>query len=112
VASNLAFTDDERKFVSNNAIKASLEFCQQCGDCLGSCPNRVNIPTLMRSHMYAFQYANLDRVRFTLAEVPANAGLEVCRSCAVCSAACSHTVNIQRKVGELMSFPTATLVRC
>ena len=33
VASNLAFTDDERKFISNNAIKASLEFCQQCGEC-------------------------------------------------------------------------------
>jgi hypothetical protein len=111
-ASNLAFTDDERKFVSNNAIKASLEFCQQCGDCVASCSQRVDIPALMRSHMYAFQYANLDQARFTLAEVPANASLEICRSCAVCSAACSHSVNIQRKVHELMSFPTATLVRC
>ena len=112
VASNLAFTDDERKFVSNNAIKASLEFCQQCGECLGSCPNRVNIPSLMRSHMYVFQYANLDQARFALAEAPANAGLEVCRSCAACSAACSHTVDIKRKVHELLRVPAATLVSC
>ena len=97
VASNLAFTDDERKFVTDNAIKASLEFCQQCGDCVASCSERVDIPTLMRSHMYAFQYQNLDQARFTLAEAPANAGLEVCRSCAVCSAACSHTVNIHAR---------------
>ncbi|MGA9056333.1 MAG: aldo/keto reductase [Terriglobia bacterium] len=112
VASNLAFTDDERKFVSNNAIKASQEFCQQCSQCVSSCPHRVDIPTLMRSHMYAFQYANLDQARFTLAEAPANAGLDVCRSCAVCSVACSHTVDIKRKVRELMSFPTPAVVRC
>jgi hypothetical protein len=110
VASNLAFTDDERKFVSNNAIKASLEFCQQCGDCLSSCPNRVDIPSLMRSHMYVFQYANLDQARSTLAEIPANAGLEVCRSCSSCSAACSRTVNIKRKVHELRSFREPTLM--
>jgi predicted aldo/keto reductase-like oxidoreductase len=112
VASNLAFTGDERKFLSNNAIKASLEFCQQCGECRGSCPNGVDVPTLMRSHMYVFQYANLDQARFALTQAPAHAGLEACRSCTDCSAACSHTVNIRRKVHELVNYPTATLASC
>jgi predicted aldo/keto reductase-like oxidoreductase len=101
VASNLAFTKDERNFLSNNAIKASLEFCQQCGDCVASCPNRVDIPTLMRSHMYAFQYQNLEHARFTLAEVAKGVGLDMCGSCTPCTAKCSHTVNIQRKIGGL-----------
>jgi predicted aldo/keto reductase-like oxidoreductase len=104
VASNLAFTDDERNFISNNAIKASLEFCQQCGDCVASCPNRVDIPTLMRSHMYAFQYHNLHHARFTLAEVPKGAGLDVCNSCTTCTATCSYTVSIERKVEALRTI--------
>ena len=118
VASHLAFTHDERKFISNNAIKASLEFCQQCRECIASCPNRVDIPTLMRTHMYAFQYANFDHARFTLAEVPAHAGLEVCRSCAVCSAVCSRGVNIKHRVHELAfgfdsrAVPGSSVVSC
>ena len=102
-ATNLAFTDDERDFISNNPIKASLQFCQQCGDCIASCPDRVDIPTLMRSHMYAFQYHNLDHTRFTLAQVPKGSGLDVCNSCTTCTAICSHTVNIRRKIGALRS---------
>lgn len=101
VASNLGLTEQEREFLSNNALKASLEFCQQCGECVGTCPKRVEIPALMRTHMYAFQYANLDRARFTLAEVPQGAGLDVCRLCPECHASCANTVNIQRKIDEL-----------
>jgi heterodisulfide reductase subunit C len=104
VASNLTFTADERQFISDNAIKASLEFCQQCGDCVASCPNRVDIPTLMRSHMYAFQYHNLHHARFTLAEVPKGAGLDVCNSCTTCTATCSYTVNINRKIEALRTI--------
>jgi len=107
VASNLAFTDDERKFISNNAIKASLEFCQQCSTCVASCPDRVDIPTLMRGYMYAFQYRNLDHARFTLAQVPKGAGLDVCNSCAACTANCSHTVNIARKIEALRAIHLA-----
>jgi predicted aldo/keto reductase-like oxidoreductase len=101
VASSLELTEKEREFLSNNALKASLEFCQQCGECVGTCPKRVEIPALMRTHMYAFQYSNLDQARFTLAEVPQGVGLDVCRLCPECSASCVNTVNIQRKVDEL-----------
>ena len=89
VASNLEYTPEERKFVSDRGIRASLEFCQQCRECVASCPNRADIPALMRTHMYAFQYGNLEHARFTLAEIPQDAGLDVCKSCPTCSAACS-----------------------
>jgi predicted aldo/keto reductase-like oxidoreductase len=106
-ATNLAFTDDERDFISNNAIRASLEFCQQCRDCVASCPYRIDIPTLMRVYMYAFQYPNRDHARFTLAQARAGAGLDVCKSCPTCSAICSHTVNIRRKIAALKSLEVA-----
>jgi len=111
VASHLEFTPEEQRFISNNAIRASLEFCQQCGRCVPSCPYHVDIPALMRTHMYAFQYKNSDQARLALAEVPAHAGLDACRSCADCSAACAHTVNIRRKVDELVSSSAAAFLR-
>ncbi len=107
VALNIEFSREEKNFVANNSIKASLEFCQQCGDCVVSCPKRVDIPTLMRSHMYAFQYANLDHARFTLAEFGKGEGLDICGSCTECAAMCTHTVNIRRKIGELRTLHLA-----
>jgi hypothetical protein len=103
-AIDLAYTDDEHEFISNNSIKASLEFCHQCRDCVASCPNLVDIPSLMRSHMYAFQYHNLDHARFTLARAPEGEGLDVCKSCTGCVAHCSHTVNIKHKVEALKTI--------
>jgi predicted aldo/keto reductase-like oxidoreductase len=104
VASNIAFTDDERNFLSNNAIKASLEFCQQCGDCCQSCCGGADVPTLMRTHMYAFDYQNLEHARITLAEVEKGKGLDACGCCTCCTAKCSHTVNIRRKIEALKTI--------
>jgi uncharacterized protein len=104
VASNLELNDTEKEFLSNTTLKASLEFCQQCGVCRGTCPKGVEIPSLMRTHMYAFQYGNMDQARYTLAEVPRNAGLDVCRLCQTCDASCANTVNIQRKLSELKTL--------
>jgi predicted aldo/keto reductase-like oxidoreductase len=107
VASNLAFTPDEQQFLSDKALQASLEFCQQCGECVPSCPHRVDIPTLMRTHMYAMQYGNADQAQATLADVPRESGLDVCRTCATCGASCAHTVNIPRKIHELKAVQFA-----
>ena len=107
VASNLGFTPDEQQFLGDKALKASLEFCQQCGECVPSCSHRVDIPTLMRTHMYAMQYENSYQARVTLAEVPRENGLDVCRACPSCSAACANTVNIVRKISELKTVQFA-----
>ena len=107
VASNLGFTPDEQQFLGDKALKASLEFCQQCGECVPSCPHRVDIPTLMRTHMYAMQYGNAYQAQATLADVPPESGLDVCRSCTSCRASCANTVNIARKISELKTVQLA-----
>ena len=107
VASNLELTPEEKKYLADKDLKARLEFCQQCGECVASCPRKVDIPTLMRTHMYALQYGNTYQAKATLAEMPKENGLEVCRSCTACRAACVNTVNIARKIRALKTIQFA-----
>ncbi len=58
--SDLKLTEDELKDLTPPSKgKSSGLFCQQCGECLPQCPNDLDIPTFMRSYMYAYGYKNL-----------------------------------------------------
>jgi predicted aldo/keto reductase-like oxidoreductase len=78
VTSGLTYTDEERRFLEQGDLLASLQFCQQCRECLPSCPNNVDVPTLMRTYMYAAQYANFVHARMTLDAMPPQEGLANC----------------------------------
>ncbi len=104
VASNLELTDNEAKFLSDNAVKLGLGFCRQCRQCLASCPGGVDIPTLMRTHMYAAQYSDFYLARQTLDEIPKASGLQACTSCSECTAQCANTVDIDRRIDELKTM--------
>ena len=107
VASDLTYTDEERSFLEQGDLLASLQFCQQCQECLPSCPNDVDIPTLMRTYMYAAQYANFAHARMTLDGIPPRQGIANCRSCSACTAQCSHSIDIPRRLGTLKSMYVA-----
>ena len=104
VATNLAYTPEEEKFLAEKSFVAQAEFCQQCGECIGDCPQRVNIPVLMRSHMYAVQYRNHAMAREILASAAPGRGLDACGTCESCGAACRNTVQIARKIAQLKAF--------
>jgi uncharacterized protein len=104
VAYKLEYTEDEKKFLAEKNLKAEVQFCQQCGTCLGNCIKGVNIPTLMRTHMYATRYGNFAHARQTLDSIEASAHLRNCGDCAECTAHCAHDVNIARSIGELKSM--------
>ena len=101
VVHNLAYTDAEKKFLADKTFVAQAEFCQQCGQCRDDCPKRVDIPALMRSHMYAVQYRNASVARHLLAKSEVGRGLDACRSCESCQAHCRNTVQIARKIAQL-----------
>ena len=103
VASALEYTTDEKAFLGDKALLSEAQFCQQCGQCRPDCPHGVDIPTLMRSHMYAVQYANLDLARSTLACLETSKGITPCASCASCQAVCRNDVNIAAKITHLVS---------
>ena len=103
VAFDLEYTAAEKAFLGDRALVTQAQFCQQCGQCQTDCPYGVEIPTLMRSHMYAVQYANLDMARSTLACLDTGKGLAPCTSCGACKAVCRNDVNIGANIGRLVS---------
>jgi predicted aldo/keto reductase-like oxidoreductase len=104
VAYGLDLTPEEENWLSDKKIQMAAGFCQQCETCVSACPNGVDIPTLMRTHMYAAQYGNFYHARATLDEIPENAGLDACAACAECNARCANSVDIPHAIGELKTM--------
>lgn len=104
VVRNLGYTPEEREFLADKSFVASAEFCQQCGQCREDCPKRVDIPALMRSHMYVVQYRNTGMARQTMSEIAAGRGLDACGSCERCAASCRHSVRIAHKIEDLKAL--------
>ena len=101
VARNLAYTREEERFLADRAFTSKAEFCQQCGECRTDCPRQVDVPVLMRSHMYAVQYRNIGMARDMLASTAPGRGLEACGACKSCLVTCRNTVQIARKIEQL-----------
>jgi len=104
VASDLSYTEEEQSFLAERDLQGSIQFCQQCKECLPTCPNGVDIPTLMRTHMYAAQYSNFTHARMTLDEIPARQSIFACGSCSECTAECSNSINIAARIDTLKSM--------
>jgi predicted aldo/keto reductase-like oxidoreductase len=101
VAYGLDYTEEEKALLTDGNITIGMGFCRQCQQCLASCPRGVDIPNLMRIHMYASRYANFHQARTTLNNIPVQKGLKNCDSCAQCTANCARSINIPRQVDEL-----------
>jgi len=104
VVRNLAYTEDEQRFLNDQTFVAEAEFCQQCGSCKDDCPKKADIPTMMRSHMYAVQYRNAALARETVVGISTGRGLDACKDCASCQISCRHDVKIARKIDELKNM--------
>jgi len=104
VVRDLSYTDDEKRFLADKSFVAQAEFCQQCGRCKDDCPKKVEIPALMRAHMYAVQYRNSGMALETLASVALGRGVDVCDSCDSCRVTCRNSVQIAKKIAQLKSL--------
>ncbi len=98
VASNLNYTPEELEFISDKKNVADAQFCHQCGQCRADCPLGIEIPQLMRSHMYTVQYGNHALAAEILAAIPHGKGLVACDKCETCKATCRNSVNIAQKI--------------
>jgi heterodisulfide reductase subunit C len=54
--------------------------------------------------MYAANYANFGQARATFEEIPAEASLGVCASCASCAARCANNVRIAERLADLKAM--------
>ncbi|MDD8026828.1 MAG: hypothetical protein PHI34_09955 [Acidobacteriota bacterium] len=75
-------------------------YCQQCKQCLPQCPHNLDIPTLMRSYMYAYGYRNLEHARDTLDS--ARVSGRPCDKCDICSVACASGFDIKDRVQDII----------
>ena len=104
VAYNLEYTPEEKKFLEDRNAKFSMDYCLQCNKCVSTCPTGVDIPTLMRTHMYAACYSNFYQARDALNDIPKGKGLDACTFCETCTAKCVNAVNIARRIDELKAI--------
>ncbi len=101
VATSLEYTRQEKKLLNECDVKYTMGFCRQCDLCLDTCRRQVDIPELMRVHMYSTRYSNFHRARVTLDTISPERGLINCSECESCSAFCPHQVNIAGAIDEL-----------
>jgi predicted aldo/keto reductase-like oxidoreductase len=100
VMSDLKLTDDEKadlKLARRNTENGI--YCQQCGECVEQCPELLDIPTIMRSYMYAYGYRNIRKAKFTLSA--ANLSSIPCIDCDTCQIDCTMGFNIKQKILDI-----------
>lgn len=104
VARSLEYTEQEERFLADNELQLGLGYCRQCRMCVASCPRGADVPTLMRAHMYAAQYANFHEARAALDEIRPGRGIQACRTCGTCGVECANAVDIAYRIQDLKTL--------
>lgn len=100
VMENLNLTNEEIEDLEITADDTAMGiYCQQCGQCLKQCPHNIDIPSLMRSFMYAYGYCNLSLARQT-ADLASMERLP-CIDCTQCNVNCPMGFNVREKVMDI-----------
>ena len=69
-----------------------------CGECLGKCPENVNIPDVMRFLMYADGYGELKLGRDSYKSLSLNEVASKCDECSECVVPCVNKLNIRERM--------------
>ncbi|VAX16943.1 hypothetical protein MNBD_IGNAVI01-209, partial [hydrothermal vent metagenome] len=86
-------------------------YCNQCGVCDEQCLHDLDVPTLMRSYMYAFGYNNLLQAKDTFKE--SRITDLACDKCNVCSVDCVAGFDVKAKLSriyDIQNVPDTFLV--
>jgi predicted aldo/keto reductase-like oxidoreductase len=97
---NLKMSDKELKDLGLTASDyESGLYCQQCKQCIPQCPHNLDIPTIMRSYMYAYGYKNTSQAWHTLSDVDLSGN--ACASCTTCNVKCVSGFNVRNKIADI-----------
>ncbi len=86
-------------------------FCQHCGRCLPQCKGDFDIPTVMRSYMYAYGYKKPAKAKEAIVHLDISQIL--CSNCLLCPVQCTMGFDIREKVLDIIrikSIPNEFLV--
>jgi len=97
---NMKMSDQELKDLNLASLNTEPSlYCQQCKKCIPQCPHNLDIPTIMRSYMYAYGYKNTAQAWHTLAGVEFQGN--PCRKCTSCNINCIAGFNVKDKILDI-----------
>ena len=97
---DLGLTDEELRDLNPPAGDTTTGlYCQQCNQCVAQCPDNLDIPTMMRSYMYAYGYRNLGLARQTIDQAKLN--YLACENCSECQVNCTMGFDIRGKILDI-----------
>jgi predicted aldo/keto reductase-like oxidoreductase len=101
IMADLGLTDEELRDLNPPAgDTTSGLYCQQCNKCVAQCPENLDIPTMMRSYMYAYGYRNLSLARHTMDRADQH-GLSTCKDCKECLVNCTMGFDVRGKILDI-----------
>ena len=101
VAYDLNYTAEEKAFLDNAGLLLATNFCIRCGNCKPTCPMKVDVPNLMRTYMYAFQYKNMEHALATERTIKRSESISKCFECDNCVAECARNIQISDRIKSL-----------
>jgi len=107
VMEDLTLTAQEKsdlKLDAGTQQSATGLFCSECSECLTQCPHDLDIPTAMRSYMYAYGYEQAAKARKTLDDV--NISSIPCKDCQTCRVTCPSGFDVKAKVMDIARLKT------
>jgi uncharacterized protein len=97
---NLKMSDQELKDLNLAELDSEPSlYCHQCKKCIPQCPHHLDIPTMMRSYMYAYGYKNTEQAWYTLASVDLTG--RPCKNCEVCNVKCTAGFDVKQKIADI-----------
>ncbi len=100
IMADIGLTDEELRDLDPPAGETTTGlYCQQCNKCLTQCPENIDIPTMMRSYMYAYGYKNLSLARHTMDRMDQH-GL-ACEGCNECQVNCTMGFDVRGKIQDI-----------
>jgi hypothetical protein len=103
-ALSLKLSARERKGLDLFAAAVRGQFCQSCGHCEKTCPQRIPVAQLMRAELYRTAYDDPDRAWKVCRSLPASRNPNACSGCARCEQVCPHGIPIVRRLSSLRDF--------
>jgi predicted aldo/keto reductase-like oxidoreductase len=97
---NLKMTEQDLKDLNITTLLSEPGlYCHQCKKCIPDCPHNLDIPTIMRSYMYAYGYKNIKQAWHTVAQADYS---NQCDSCSICSVNCTAGFNVKQKIKDIV----------
>jgi predicted aldo/keto reductase-like oxidoreductase len=85
-----------RKALNRYARAIGDRHCGLCGECSGSCPQGVDVPSVLRSLTYLEGYRQADLACLSYRELGPDRSAFPCFSCGSCAVACRLGLDVKR----------------